>query len=83
MNTRGQELDSHNDVVALKERIEIAEKRIAELELNRIQDLQLIRDYIKGSESLSNQIQEDLRTMPDKLTEILKAYKYPDDAGRR
>ncbi len=76
MNAQRQIVGSHNEVAVLKERIEIAEKRIAELELNRIQDLQLIRDYIKVSESLSNQIQEDLRTMPDKLTEILEAYKY-------
>lgn len=57
-----------------RSRIEALEKKVADLEKNQLQTTDMVKRYIEDSESLSNQLSEQIKELPQTLEGLLCDY---------
>lgn len=50
------------------------EKRVADLEINQTKSANMVKDYIRDSENLANQLTERITRLPEILEEMLNNY---------
>lgn len=57
-----------------KRKIKEIEKRIADLEKSQLESMKMVKDYITDSETMSEQLNKEVKLLPQKIMMGLRQY---------
>lgn len=57
-----------------KRKIKDIEKRIADLEKSQLESMKMVKDYITDSETMSEQLNKEVKLLPQKIMMGLRQY---------